>query len=466
MKSRGVFLVLFAALLASCTIDEGKEAATYRKVTAITSGSGPTTRPADEPLGLVEAMLLANDANERLAMEGEDYLQAIIDRKRALALFLPTADLIGSYGVNGDALVNPNGADFDLAAIGRINIFNGFRDVAQLRIADLTIEQRKLLLLGLQESLLIDVVRAYHDVLRLEEETRVLESTLQLQQQRVRDARGRQQAGAARILDVSQTEAQASATRVRLLNTRLAAHNARSAMALVTGLPHVDMPLIDEGLADTAPATIDEAVAAALAGRHDLAAAGKALAARRNDVEVAVGQYYPSLSVDLQYFFERQSNPQGGTWEGVLNANLPIFSAGRNRADVREAWSNYRKAVLFRSLLQRQIQSDVEVAWRNYMTSVDRIAELQTQFAAAEQARNQAEASFDAGLATNLERLVAQDQYLSARLQLTSEVYDRRVYASQLARATGGLRPLLEQAVVRRSPGAATQPAVAAGDTN
>jgi outer membrane protein TolC len=76
---------------------------------------------------------------------------------------------------------------------------------------------------------------------------------------------------------------------------------------------------------------------------------------------------------------------------------------------------------------------------------------LNTQVTAAQQALNQAEASFDAGLATNLERLVAQEQYLNAKLQLTSEIYNQRVYASDLARATGGLRPLLEQVIKNRA---------------
>lgn len=450
-------------LLAGCAVDQADEVATYRKVLDIAATTRPATRPADQPLGLVEAMLLANQENERLGQEGESYLQAIINRKRALALFLPTADLAGTYTFSGDDIGSSGDQAFDLAAIGRINVFNGFRDRARLRVADLTIEQRRLLLLNAQESLLADVVRAFHNVLRLEQEVKVLETSLALQEQRVLDARARNEAGSARMLDVSQTEAQAAGTRVRLLNTRTAAKDTRAALAVVTGLPRAEMPLVDAGLGEAAIPTLEEAQGQAMADRSDVAAAGRFSEASRQEVEAAVGRYYPSLAVNLKYFFEHQSNATGPDWDAALEANVPIFSAGLIRADVRTAWSSYRQAALFESLLRRQVMADVEIAVRANVTSRQRITELDTQVRAAQQALDQAEASFDAGLATNLERLVAQDQYLNSKLQLTSEIYNQRVYAADLARATSGLRPLLVEALSKGRRDA--RPAVAAPAT-
>jgi outer membrane protein TolC len=58
---------------------------------------------------------------------------------------------------------------------------------------------------------------------------------------------------------------------------------------------------------------------------------------------------------------------------------------------------------------------------------------------AAEEALRQAEESYRAGLATNLERLTAQDAVLTAQLQLTSELFDHKVFYLTLLRAIGGL---------------------------
>ena len=123
----------------------------------------------------------------------------------------------------------------------------------------------------------------------------------------------------------------------------------------------------------------------------------------------------------------------------------PLFSAGIIDADVRAAWSQYRQAVLEQSLLRRQVAQDVQLAYQNLAASEKRIAELEVQVAAAQQAFNQADQSYNVGLATNLERVTAQDQLLSAQLGLTSARFDRTLEYLSLARATGSLRARLEK---------------------
>jgi outer membrane protein TolC len=127
---------------------------------------------------------------------------------------------------------------------------------------------------------------------------------------------------------------------------------------------------------------------------------------------------------------------------------------------VREAWSFFRQSALFEKNLSRQVERDVEVAHQSLAASEARLAELQTQLTAASQAFEQADASYNVGLATNLERVVAQDRLLNAELQLASEEFGRKIAFLDLLRATG----LLREEVEGRSPKlpttrATTQPA-------
>src|SRR5690242_3491175 len=84
------------ALAAGCKVNEDKEVAKYREVV-----DGPTSRPveftAGDPLPLETALSLATTNNERIGIGGENYLQALIDKDRAAASFLPTVSLIPSY---------------------------------------------------------------------------------------------------------------------------------------------------------------------------------------------------------------------------------------------------------------------------------------------------------------------------------------------------------------------------------
>jgi outer membrane protein TolC len=441
-----------------CAVDQEKEVAQYQEVLRANLLASEKQFTIGEPLTLRQALDLTNRRNEQLAIEGENYLQALIERKRAAAAFLPTVSLVPSYSFRESVDNGDNGADdggggsnassndrtFNVPVNANANLFNGFSDVARLRGSARTIEQRRNLLLDLQESVLLDAAQVYYQVLRSERSADVLESSLKVQEARVRDIQGRQAAGLARPLDVAQTEAQASATRVALISARNDVRNGRATLALLTAAPVQESPLIDAFNAPTALPPLAELQDLANQQRRDLAAAGEAVRAVRQGVEVAVGQYYPSVTLDLNVFVYRESFPDERTWEGLLRANLPIFSAGLIEADVREAWSLFRQAALGESLLRREVAQQVQVAFQDLRANEDRIAELQVQLRAAQQAFNQADQSYNVGLATNLERVTAQDQLLSAQLQLTSAQFDRTLSYLALARATGELRHRLE----------------------
>ena len=451
----GVLLLLM--LVGGCKVDQQKEVAEYRKVVDL--------QPAKEaPLTLRQALLLANQQNERLSIEGENYLQVLINRQRAVAAFLPTVNLAPSYffqdRVGGATGSTGQTHGLDVPVTGDINLFNGFRDQALLKYADLTIEQRKALLLDAQEALLADVTRAFYAVLRNEELIRVLEDSLKVQEERVRDIRGKREAGTARPLDVAQTEAQASATRVTLIDARNATRQSRSALAFLTGSAVQNTPLVDEYVLPDTLSTFDTLRDRALTERQDLVGAKQATLANRQLVEAAWRQYYPSVSLHLDAYLYRETIPTDRDWEGLLSLNLPLFAAGRINADVRTAWSQLRQAALFESNLTRQVVRDVELTYQSLGASEERLAELQTQVAAAQQAFDQADASYGVGLATNLERVVAQNALLNAQLQLASEEFERKVAYLDLLRAMGLLREEVEDRSARLpTTRATTQPA-------
>lgn len=433
-----VAAILFVA--GGCATNQAEDVSEYRNVLQL--GEAPQFE-AGSPLSLETAVLLTNAVNENLSIEGENYLQAIIDRKRAVASFLPTIDLVPSFVFRDETTTMAPGLSdttlVDAPLAGQVTLFDGLRNVNRLRASDLAIEERLWLLLDLRESLLLDVSKAYYRVLRAEHLARVLENSVAAQQERVRDMLSRQRVGVARPLDVAQTEAQLSETRVRLLNARNAVKTGRVTLSFLTGCDVIGSQLTDEFALPEQPRTLDELLELAKAQRQDLAGAAAAAERARREVDVAIGQYAPSVSLNLDYFLLRDSLPDDRAWTGILVASMPIFSGGRIEADVREAWSRFRQTVLLYSLLLRQIRQDVEVSLEDVGTSILRVAELQKQLRAAQEALRQAESAYKAGLGTNLERVTAQDQLLNAELLLTSEVYDQKVFYLAAYRAVGAI---------------------------
>ncbi len=447
-----------SVIAAGCAVNEKDEVAKYRQV--LDRGDSRTVSySSDAPLDLLTALRLTNLHNEQLAVEGENYLQALIDKQRAASRFMPTISLAPVYRVEGDGPSQSSGGNggtdeggasftrsssgqesFEVVGNARYNALNPYSDIANYRRTGRTIEQREALLRDAQQRVLLDVARVYYEIIRAEELVKVLENTVKLQDERVRNARARQQAGFGRPLDVAQQAAQAAATRVTLISARDDVWNGRTTLAFLTHANVADCPLVDEYdvPANVPPAT--DWVAQGYELRPDLAAARAATRAAAEGVQEAVGQYYPSVTLDFNHYFVRTgSRSDRGDWDSVLSANLPIFAGGSIHADVRTALSRLRQADIEEQAAHRQVEQDVLLARRALATSDERLAQLIIQRDAAADALRRAQLEYDAGAATNLDVLTAQDALLSAELQTTGETFTRKLDYLNLLRAAGRL---------------------------
>lgn len=452
--------LFFAA--GGCAVDENREIALYRAVL-----DGPAAPRVDyapgEPLSLPNALLLANQHNERIALGGEDYVQALIEKARAASAFFPTISFVPSYSKSdaaddrggrrlqgggtadenellGRSSLSSGDGNLDVPINLNANVFRGFRDVANLNRAKADVRRFRALLLDLQASVLLDVARAYYQVLRLERSVQVLESSATLQNARVDEMCTRDRLGAARKLDVAQIEAQAAATRASLIAARADARNARTLLAYLVGAPVADAPLVDQLDPAAADQPAEAFVQRAWHQRQDLAAAESAAQSAAQNVRRVVGEYYPSISLNLNYYLARDSSPEDSLWNGLISANLPLFTAGRIRSDVRTALSQLRQAKLQQQAVMRLIEQEVRTAHENFDAAASRRGELRWQVEAAQQALDVAEGEYQAGRATYLDRLIAQDRLLSAQLDLSSEEFNRKLNYLNLQRVTGDLR--------------------------
>lgn len=434
-------IALFAvvgSLMCACAVDEQKEIATYRDI--LDAGVvAPAELDAAEPVTVEETMRRANARNETLPIEGERYLQAIIDQRRAAAAFLPTITLSSSY-VRRDG--DDDSSGWDTALTGDMFV-SPVRDIANVRAARQVAAQRLALLLETQDALLLDAARVHYEVIRAERAVEVIINSLAVQDERVRDARGRFEVGVARTVDVALTEAQAAQTAVDLVEAQNAVVTGRSTLGFLSVHTPVTAPLVDSLIVpDTLP-SVEKLIDHAHANRPDIIAAERAIVAAERGVESAYGQYYPAISLNLQVFLQRETEPTDLDWTSLISISQPLFSAGLIEQDVRESLSILRQSRLFHSQLRRQAIADVETAVANLTSARERERQIHVAVDSSQQALDQAEGLFQAGLGTNLERLIAQDQLLTAQLELVNAELDAKIFYLDLLRVTGTLHPLI-----------------------
>jgi outer membrane protein TolC len=240
---------------------------------------------------------------------------------------------------------------------------------------------------------------------------------------------------------------------VQVVQARGDAANARTLLAFLIGAKEVSGPLRDNFPVPPTPVPVDELLAQAWNSREDYKAAQAVVEAAKYNVEAAIGEYYPSVSLNITGYLFRENFADASKWNTLLQVNIPIFSAGVIEADVRTAWSKLRQAALNESLIRRQIEQEVHQRYQNYLTSTDKLRELDAQIRAASEAYRQARAGFEAGTAIYLEVLTAQNVLLDSELQVATEAFNQKVIFLDLLRSTGRIK---YETVQRPTTGPAT----------
>jgi outer membrane protein TolC len=444
--------ILTAISVLGCRFNEDKEVARYRQVldTCATSMSAncPATMPG-HTLTLQQAMAIANQNSERLAISGENYVQTLIAKDLAYCAFLPTVGVGAVWTGMGNPML-PSGAGpfsqfvpthaWDVPLNLQLENLNPFRDVAAIQAAAADTQKQHATLLDMQAQVLVEVAQVYYQVLRTTRVAQVLENSVTVQDNRVQDLQNKLRAGTVRALDVSQAKAQAASTRVELLGTRNDTAKALSTLAFLIGVPKVQSALVDDFNVPATP-SLDELRHTAAANRQDILAARAAVDAATRAAESAFEQYFPSVSVNLTKFLHRESFPQESLWAAVFEVNAPIFSGFQIEASCRTALSQLRQARQTLSLTQRQVLENVEIVYANFTYSRAVLEQIQIELQAANDAYNQAVQAYNAGVSTNLETLIAQDQLMAAQVRQASQEFEYKVSYLTLLRTVGLLCP-------------------------
>ena len=439
------------------------------------------------PLSLQRALVVANADDEAIGISGENYVQALATKMRDAGTFLPTLSLAPTYslskgGSSGFAIsgissatggtaggttttgttttggststTTTGGQTFQIASGGGSGISHAFSvplgatyngslaNVSTYQAAGETADQLAATLLDERETILLQVAQSYYAALKGEQQVRVFESSLKFKGEKVRDQQVRLRLGAVRPLDVAQSESDLAATRVSLTQARTDAANGRSALARLMGVTEVGGELTDAFDPPAAVPAVEEWQLDASRQRQDLVAAERDVDAAHFKVEAAIREYFPSVSINFNYFLYNDPHTSQ-SWAGGLSGSIPIFSALSIEADVRAAWSQYRSAGLAREQTRRTVTDDVNEQYQNVHDAREQVDELTVEVAASRKAVDLAERGYQLGSASNLDRLTQQDNLLTAELNLVNERYSLKSSYLALLRASGQLAGVL-----------------------
>jgi len=231
--------------------------------------------------------------------------------------------------------------------------------------------------------------------------------------------------------------------RQSLISARNEYQKDKIALARATGLP------LDQQfqLTDTVPyaqlnaPTVDQAMAEALKNRGDLKAAEQREKAAEHALSAAHAERLPEVTAEVDYgYIGVNPNNSHGTLNATGKISGPLFDEARLRGDARVAGAELTQAQAQLNNLQGQIRADVKDAILDIQAARKLVAVSHSNVELANEALQEAQERYKAGVSDNLAVSQAQSSVAQANDQYVGSLYQFNVAKLSLARAIGVAR--------------------------
>lgn len=296
-------------------------------------------------------------------------------------------------------------------------------------------------------TVLMDVNRAYFDVLRAQATIKVAQQTVSARQLLSNQVTELAKNKLRSDLDVSFADVNVSEAKLLLLRAQDAVAGALAELGRAVGSDQpANYQLLDEPLPPAPPATTDMLVMEAISNRPELASLRSAresaykFAAAERDLKrptvsaVAVGGYMP-------YVVNPTSTAIPPEYEGVAaNVSIPIFNGHLFTARGEAAYQRALESDQHLRDEQERISRDVRVAWAGANDAYQRIDVTAQFLRQATLALQLAQGRYDLGLASIIELTQSQLNVTQAEIENLNAKYDYQTQYAALQFTIGALR--------------------------
>ena len=409
--------------------------------------SGAFAGPA-AALTLDQAMIEAYQSNPTILAQRAGLKATDETVPQALSGWRPTVEVDGSAGyqrtdsyprtqVRTDAVHhNP----MSVAASVSQQVYTGGRTTASVAQAESNVRAARANLSVVEQNVLLNVVRAYLDVVRDEATLRLNENQVEVLERQLQATRDRFDVGEITLTDVAQAEARLSRSRASRDNARGALQTSRATFEREVGLPA-------DGLTPAAappamPISLDESLSFALLDNPTLQASQFSEDAAEHAVDVAFADLLPQVALTgtLQRSLDTATRDDRTDTAAVLAAvSVPLYQAGLEASQVRGAKQTRNQARIQVEEARLDVIESATAAWETLVSATAQIVARQDQVSANEIALEGVRQEASVGARTTLDVLDAEQELLDSQVALVSAERDELVAAYQLKAAVGQL---------------------------
>ncbi len=283
-----------------------------------------------------------------------------------------------------------------------------------------------------QQQLLVQVARAYFDVLSALDALKFADANEKALARQLEQAQQRFDVGLAAITDVNDAKAQHDQAVASVITNQNAVDTAREAVRQLTNKVPGEFRKLRENLPLDRPTPDDpEAwVDVALKNNPSLAAAAYQVDAANADINTARAGHLPTISGTLGYSrsplwgdtrygglpgeIHDSSDPKWGSTIGIT-LTVPIFSGGYTQSRVRQAIHNRDFRQDQHEFNRRQVEAATRNNFRSVIAGASEVEARQAAVVSAQSSVEATQAGYEVGTRTIVDVLISQQTLLQAQ---------------------------------------------------
>jgi len=417
-------------------------------------------RAQEASVTLQQALDMARKVNPAIIQAEGNLDNAGASKLQAFGAWLPTLSASSGYSTQPgrerldpttNSIITPTSSSANAGLSASLQIFNGFRRIAENRSANAEQASAMAALTNQEFQIALQTKQAFYTALAADELVRVSERSIQRAEEQLRMSRDKLAAGSAIRSDTLQAMVELGNARLQLLQAQTGRSTAEANLARLIGVDGSVRAVADSAL--LRPVVVDtvELRTQAVAQAPSVIQADAAVKVAEASVAVARSSYFPTISAGYNRSWSGAPNP-------VPNPSSPADTTGWNwnsswSASLRFSWALFngfsREASMTRSVSSRNIaraQADdarraVQAQLTQYLASLasaeQSVAIAQASLAAATEGLRVQQERYGLGMATIVDVLTSQISLDQAEVDIVRARFDYLTAKAQIEALVG-----------------------------
>ncbi len=411
---------------------------------------------------LSELYRLAGERAEKIKISKENLYLAKLTREKAFSVLVPRLTAFGDHNYrkydDRSKTLPPNVfSDHDVTQRSNTDSWgirldqsftlNG-KELTALKISGDMINKSEYDLKAVKEEYFFQVAAAYYGILRAAKAVEISKANVRRLETHKNAVSIRLKIGEVTKTALYRTEAELSGSNSELVQAKNSMLSAKAALGMLVELP--DEFTVQEPAADLehGPAVSPDRIKKeALENRAEIKALNLAAKISEDTIKLQKGAYWPTISLygiyaDNETFTTDKDNPldieaETQSYTLGISFNMTLFDNGLRKAEVNEARSKKRQALLALDALSKQVRLEVEQAYLDLKTQQSTIQSRQDQLVFSRENYEAVAKQFEHGLSNSVDIMDANTLLVTSERTLSDARYGCRLAALKLERTKG-----------------------------